>query len=454
MTANETHHVLVKSSRALTAAAGGTMILIALIAHRLGWSTPGGLGRGQLLLCAAGLIAMLVAVLGRRFGRLYKGVAIILLNTLVLFAFLEMVSIIVVRTGRLLFPTTTPMARYAALPYYQAHDWSTEYLREQTLYAGREKRYRPYILWRGGQFEGTTTTVDQHGIRRTPGADCRSEAYKVFAFGGSTMWGWGAPDWGTIPAYLQAGFAALTERPICVMNFGQDAFVSTQSLIELLMQLQAGNRPDLVLFYDGVNEVYAAYQSGQPRLHADFYDISTKFEGDRHLFVEWLKTSRLFSLLTSVVSRLDSQPSTPSLNAMTYRTMGVDAATLANSVIQTYLGNYELVEALAQVYEFEFFFFWQPSIAVGDKSLTSEEQQIQSELDPALVDLYQAIYRRIEQTAPAFRNLYDLADILDSRPEQIWIDTWGHVTPIGNRLIAEGMLGIITGDLQTIDFLR
>ena len=59
--------------------------------------------------------------------------------------------------------------------------------------------------------------------------------------------------------------------------------------------------------------------------------------------------------------------------------MGIDTATLSDSFVETYLGNYKIVDALAQKYGFKFFFFWQPQIAIGDKSLTSEELEMKRE---------------------------------------------------------------------------
>ena len=44
-----------------------------------------------------------------------------------------------------------------------------------------------------------------------------------------------------------------------VTNFGETGYVSTQNLIALMLELRAGRRPDVVVFYDGVNDTYSAY---------------------------------------------------------------------------------------------------------------------------------------------------------------------------------------------------
>jgi hypothetical protein len=101
---------------------------------------------------------------------------------------------------------------------------------------------------------------------------------RVFAFGGATMWGTGSPDWETIPAYLQAGLEARRGKPVCMVNFGESSFVSTQEVIQLLLQLESGNVPHLVIFYDGINNIYAAYQSGQAGVHENLDPIAAKLQ--------------------------------------------------------------------------------------------------------------------------------------------------------------------------------
>jgi len=102
------------------------------------------------------------------------------------------------------------------------------------------------------------------------------------------------------------------------------------------------------------------------------------------------------------------------------------------------------VDALAQKYGFKFLFFWQPVITIGDKSLTGEEQEMRRRMEPTLSELYDSVYRRVEQAANKYENLYYIAEIFDSLDSQIWIDE-AHITPVGNRLIAEKMFSVITG---------
>jgi hypothetical protein len=301
------------------------------------------------------------------------------------------------------------------------------------------------VLYRRAPFKGETINVDQEGIRLTPGADCGPHAFKVFAFGPSTMWGTGSPDWGTIPSHLQTGITQLKNGPICVVNFGESGYMSTQSVIELMLQLQLGNIPDVTLFFDGVADIYAAYQSGRAGVHENFDQIAAKLERrdipKQGPFFELLESSSLHLLAVRLVSTLRQEvPRT--LQLLTYETMGIDTESLSHAIIQTYLSNYKIVNGLAQKYGFQSFFFWPPHITMGDKPLTTEEWELKRSLDPALAKLYLSVYRKIEQLIPECKELIYLGAIYDGYKPLLWLDD-AHVTPVGNELIAHKMIEVL-----------
>jgi lysophospholipase L1-like esterase len=306
-------------------------------------------------------------------------------------------------------------------------------------------RYHSFVLYRRAPFKGETINVDQEGIRLTPGADCGPHAFKVFTFGPSTMWGTGSPDWGTIPSHLQTGITQLKNGPVCVVNFGESGYMSTQSVIELMLQLQLGNIPDVTLFFDGVADVYAAYQSGRAGVHENFDQIAAKLErrgvSKEGPLLKLLESSSLHPLAVSLVTKLRQEvPRTPQL--LTYEAMGIDADSLSNAIIQTYLSNYKIVNGLAQKYGFQSFFFWPPHITVSEKSLTTEEWELKQSLDPALAKLYLSVYRKIKPLAPECQNLIYMGALFDDYKPLVWLDD-SHVTPVGNELIAQKMLEVL-----------
>src|SRR5262249_39592054 len=203
----------------------------------------------------------------RRFGdkiaRSYKVVALLTLNALVLFAGFELVAGTTLKLRS--FPNRDQQLVGDGRPretisYYSSKDWAQTYWHEHRL-SGKQRFY-PYVGWRRAPFKGKTIVIDENGLRSTPGADCRAGSFKVFTFGESSMWGPGSPDWGTIPANVQKGLEKIRQGPVCVMNFAEAGYVSTQDVIMLSLQLRSGNIPDLVLFYSISGDIVAANQSG------------------------------------------------------------------------------------------------------------------------------------------------------------------------------------------------
>jgi len=392
----------------------------------------------------------------------YKAIGILTLNALLLCAGLELAARGTFNIKSLFSKPTEELVGQGqpreTVSYYTSQDWAKRYWYEYRL--SSKERYYPYVGWRRAPFKGKTIEIDQNGLRLTPGADCSAESFKVFAFGESSMWGTGSPDWGTVPANLQRDLTKMRRGPVCVMNFGESAYMSTQDVIMLLLQLQSGNVPDLVLFYSVGGDIGAAYESGRVGIHANLDQIAARFEGRSNLstLVDWLRSTYTYSLIGGLMGKLtianveEKQPghaefldqvASPS-EPVTYQTMGIDVAKLSDSIVEHYLSNYEIVSAFAQKYGFKYFFFTPPLISLGNKPLTREEKKMKSSLESnaALDMLVAAVYQRIEREASTHSNLHLMVDIFDHYDGLIWIDG-GHVTPIGNQLIAKRMLDII-----------
>src|SRR5262245_20048856 len=152
----------------------------------------------------------------RLLSRCYKAIAIFTLNALVFCAGLELaaksafkIRSLISRSAQELVGDGSPREKVS---YYSSQDWAETYWYECRL-SGKE-RYYTYVGWRRPPFNGKTIKIDQNGLRMTPGADCRDGSFKVFAFGESSMWGTGSPDWDTIPANLQKSLEKLRQGPV------------------------------------------------------------------------------------------------------------------------------------------------------------------------------------------------------------------------------------------------
>ena len=418
---------VITSVRTMLSILGGTSVLLGGLFTRVYDEQSLRLSRHQIVNC-------------------YKGIAILTLNALLLYGGLELAAFAAfkIRSLSLISSPAHQGSPRQKVSYYSSQDWAQQYWYEHRLSV--RQRYYPYVGWRRAPFKGETIEIDQNGVRLTPGADCNATSFKVFTFGSSEMWGTGSPNWDTIPANLQKGLEKLKQGPICVMNFAESAYVSTQDVIMLLVQLRSGNVPDVVVFYNIGGDVYAAYQSGQAGASQNLNQLAAKFERGSP-YIDHLRNTHSYDLIDALMDKLRiaaprQEPTEHHL--VTYESMGIDAAKLSDWVVQDYFGNYKIVSALAQQYDFKYFFFLPPRIFGGNKTLTPEEQEMkrETESDAALSKLYTAVYQTVQRKSSKYQNFYSLADIFDHYHGLIWIDG-AHVTPIGNRLIAARMLDVI-----------
>ena len=115
----------------------------------------------------------------------YSTFATLLINLLICIVFVELVARIY--TGR---PDQQQDVR-TQLPYYANQAWSDQYWQE---FGSIDRSYQPHTIWRRNEFRGRYINVGKDGLRATPQSDCASAEKTVFMFGGSAMWGEGAPD--------------------------------------------------------------------------------------------------------------------------------------------------------------------------------------------------------------------------------------------------------------------
>src|SRR5262249_47823098 len=151
-----------------------------------------------------------------------------------------------------------------------------------------------------------------------------------------------------------------------VTNYGQLGHNATQETITLLQLLKAGMRLDIAVFYDGVNEMACAEQSGtadglfnEARRRAEFNLLLP--ERGRDLAAAALcalmpRTMRRLRRLTGL--DLHGPIAAPAVDLQQH-----DLPRLAREVLAVYLANLRLIRLLASEFGFRPIFFWQPVIA-------------------------------------------------------------------------------------------
>lgn len=210
--------------------------------------------------------------------------------------------------------------------------------------------YQPYVVWRSRPYEGTYLHVDERGHRVTPTSSGDPEALRIWMLGGSTVFGYGAPDEQTIASHLARRLMEELDLPVRVENLGQGGYVSTQELIHLLRELQLREPPHAVIFYDGYNDAVAIKNWPEaPGTHFQVDRIRSRFE---RAFVPLIQSSALSRVLERIVQRL--APPRPPIPPEEARVLGDRAADL-------WLRNASLATSLGESHGFHTGFFLQPA---------------------------------------------------------------------------------------------
>lgn len=330
-------------------------------------------------------------------------------------------------------------------PIFKKHPDAQYFLKE---WSDTKMVFKPFVVWDRQEFKGRYFNISRDGVRRTWTPDFKGVKPKtVYTFGGSTMWGSGVDDNQTIASHLSR---ILNERRVGykVVNYGEVAYSFTQEVIQLLLLLREGHRPDYVVFYDGVNDVYAGYQAGKAELIMNADMIGQKFSEEEPAAAECLgrclkrMTYEHFLLYKSfrlLVSKFQPAFSEPGAR---FTPEKIDR--LAGSITDSYMKTYKLLEIMSETYDFEFICFWQPS-GFLEKKLYAEEYNSHPRFkDKTLKALSLKTTETILNNRPS--RLFDLTDVLKDRKTFYYFDSI-HLCPEGNRTVAARMAEMLNREL-------
>ena len=336
----------------------------------------------------------------------------------------------------------------ASLPAYDGVAYNPRALLEEVRKSDRTV-YEPYTIWKRRAYRGEYTTIDIAGSRRTVGNSTSEDALQVWVFGGSAVWGVGAPDSETVPSHL----AALLNRELGidanVRNLGRRGYVSTQEVIYLIRELQAGRRPDVVVFYNGVNDAAAVSLWPEfPGAHVSFDTVRDRFESDGEGDdIGWFaRSTGLYKASRIVLDRVEGDTFERD-GIIVYADQDTDSTPnyrwLAERGLDLWLFNARVIDTLARDYGFMPLLAFQPGLWSTGKPLdSSEESLIASEMEYAGLKTIMTV--RAEMAAVLDDILSDpqipdwvvnLNDLFIDTPDPVYID-YVHVTGRGNEIAA------------------
>ncbi len=312
-------------------------------------------------------------------------------------------------------------------------------------------RWYPYVYWKTAPMRSAYLNIDPHSNRVNWNAPRRENdgrpLLRVFVMGGSTTWGAGARDDYTIPSLLAKDLAGNPQYDVEVKNYGQMGWVTSQELIYLYELLRRGERPDLVIFYDGINDTFLGYQDGiagltqNEFLRAQEFGILASSSGRKRLYATALRTflmntgiADLLKLLSGKDEATTERSEIGPIGSIAYLAPPSDfegADAIEQDIINIYLFNNQMVRAIGDRFGFRSLFYWQPVI-YSKHPLTAYERSFVGARSRQ--EFFDGTYKRIAGVAQS-NGVNDISGILDEGAKTYFVDPW-HITEAGNAVIA------------------
>ena len=121
--------------------------------------------------------------------------------------------------------------------------------------------YKAFVEWKNTEFKGKHLTIDSYGRRVTGHESKYHQAPTIRFFGGSTTWGFGVADESTIPALIGS------KDKLNTVNYAEQAYNSRQSLNSLIENISDIHKGDVIIFYDGVNDIANCFAENSTNGH-------------------------------------------------------------------------------------------------------------------------------------------------------------------------------------------
>ena len=358
-----------------------------------------------------------------RVSKWYKNAAVNVLSTLILFVGFVLLSFAYYAIpGKGIRPVYSKDFQPQAL-HRMERDQALRFFKEFDRMGQDETFiYQPWVGFSERVFHSTLLNVDESKplpTRRTmqSGSGRGGRPLIIWTFGGSTMFGWGVPDNETIASHLSAILSRnLPSRTVTVTNHGHSYYFSSQELALFQMLLRRGDRCDVAVFLDGLNDSFPYSLRDVPEFTDRMTVAMEKEQQSNPTAQAYIRVSPDFPpvrLVRGIGRKLARRPEAV-LGPAKFPARDVSPD------VSTYQFNLRAETALGSIYGIKTLLFWQP--VPGD----------------ALYAPSRELAGRIRQAVEA-DNFHSLVDIFkDMDPRDVYVD-YHHYGDIASERIAEAI---------------
>ncbi len=301
-------------------------------------------------------------------------------------------------------------------------------------------RYSPYCVYHH-QRGPRPTTVPQ---RRTSGERV------VWMFGGSTMRGEPRDDSLTIPSLASSLLNDRGSGPgVALRNFGENAFNAIlEAGYHAELMITGSERPDLVLFYDGANDVTFFCMQRRSDAHYAYDRMGAVIESNPPgLFqiLKPLKAAWLASLSRELLSKLSYVSSE----------LRDDDPELAAFVAESER-RYDYLQAVTQAHGSVFVLVWQPFLWVQTECAPGDARTwatVQRPFSATIRNNSRKVNRALVERLKGKPYFVNLQDVLARAPSSVplYAADGVHVTDAGRRIVAERIAAVLASRLPPVE---
>ena len=359
-------------------------------------------------------------------GRLYSILAINLVNIAALFFVLNMMAFTAIKVRDTFFPVGSSNDLQVVYPDMEPSD--IPLLLEETW--DRPWQYEPWVGFKERPRSGKFVNISSEGFRHSHIKNLRldSTGINIYVFGGSTTFGYGVDDASTIPSHLQKHLSNLhPNNKINIFNFGRGYYYSDQEFALLLQLIRNNHIPTIAIFIDGLNE-----GQKEPYYTKEMSSMFKAYNDDQYEFFillkfflkSQIKNSSLMRVVKKLTSYAIDQPQPPKKEFLPPIDM-----------LKNYQGNKELIENLAEKFNFLTYFFIQP--VPGYRNEFANHMFLTNS-GPANWSQHGTSKIQLLETTTDNLTSFNLAPLLENYGQQPFVDNVHYTSSVCN-LIAENI---------------
>ena len=392
--------------------------------------------------------------------KFYRGLALMVLNTLVAVMMLNLGLVISARWKERAGVQDPLIIRQYGMPllkqaYFNMSEESIRQLLTETY--TRPYGYESFTQFGEKPFKGRFVNVDKAGFRKSADQGpwpVSGKNYNVFLFGGSTMFGYGVSDDDTVASCLQRALAGKTVRPCKVYNFGKGHYYSTQERILFEQLLTSGAIPDMVLFMDGLNDFHSL--DDKPHnwwVISDVMnqklgiEVALEYSGIKKKFPV-LEVVGVLAALTAPSSRgrapVPAADRTPAIENAAVASKEVPGNKQAiERAVNRYLGSIKAIDGVASAYGIRAVFVWQPVPTYKYDLQYHLFAGTRSNFTNTVYCSYGYEYlKQLHDRQPAPVNFISCSDMQEGLKENLYVDKI-HYSPRMSDLLAQRITAVM-----------